>query len=133
LQCAGTARAARRKFYKFPRSIADGELEHPSRGARPATARDRRAAPRFAAATEEGFPLLRHVRDLVEGPCVWAPILRGGLLVSRRGGDFAMVCGRDAAIGYDSHDGRSIRLYLTESFGVRIPGPEACVPLPRDA
>jgi uncharacterized linocin/CFP29 family protein len=87
----------------------------------------------LAAATEEGFPLLRHVRDLVEGPCVWAPALRGGLLVSRRGGDFAMVCGRDAAIGYDSHDGRSIRLYLTESFGVRIPGPEACVPLPRDA
>jgi len=76
-----------------------------------------------------GYPTLRHVERLVDGPIVWAPALRGGVVVSRRGGDFKMVVGRDAAIGYLSHDEKSVRLYLEESFSAEIDGPEASVPL----
>jgi uncharacterized linocin/CFP29 family protein len=36
--------------------------------------------------------------------------------------------GQDASIGYDQHDNKMVRLYLTESFTFRVIGPEAIVP-----
>ncbi|NNL86002.1 MAG: hypothetical protein HKP27_10135, partial [Myxococcales bacterium] len=48
---------------------------------------------------------------------------------SRRGGDARMICGRDASIGYESHDGNAVRLYLEESFNAVLEGPEALCPL----
>jgi uncharacterized linocin/CFP29 family protein len=76
-----------------------------------------------------GYPVLRHVQRLIDRPVVWAPSLRGGVVVSLRGGDFKLVCGRDAAIGYLSHDEKTVRLYLEESFSAVLDGPEAAVPL----
>jgi len=76
-----------------------------------------------------GYPVMRHMKQLVDGPVVWAPSLKGGVVVSLRGGDFKLVCGRDAAIGYQSHDERQVRLYLEESFSAELSGPEAVVPL----
>lgn len=76
-----------------------------------------------------GYPVLRHVQRLIDRPVVWAPSLRGGVVVSLRGGDFKLVCGRDAAIGYLSHDEKTVRLYLEESFNAELDGPEAAVPL----
>lgn len=66
---------------------------------------------------------------LIDGPVDWAPSLEGGVVVSLRGGDFKLVCGRDAAIGYLSHDDKKLRLYLEESFSAELNGPEAAVPL----
>jgi uncharacterized linocin/CFP29 family protein len=76
-----------------------------------------------------GYPVLRHVQRLVDRPVVWAPSLRGGVVVSQRGGDFKLVCGRDATIGYLSHDEKRAQLYLEESFSAVLDGPEAAVPL----
>jgi uncharacterized linocin/CFP29 family protein len=78
---------------------------------------------------EGGYPLLRHVQRLIDRPVVWAPSLRGGVVLSLRGGDFKLVCGRDAAVGYLSHDEKQVRLYLEESFSAEINGPEAAVAL----
>lgn len=78
---------------------------------------------------EGGYPVLRHVQRLLDRPPVWAPSLRGGAVLSLRGGDFKLVCGRDATIGYLSHDDKTIRLYLEESFSAELTGPEAAVPL----
>jgi uncharacterized linocin/CFP29 family protein len=78
---------------------------------------------------EGGYPVKKHVQRLIDGPIVWAPSLRGGVVVSLRGGDFKLVCGRDASIGYLSHDEKRVRLYLEESFTVEFNGPEAAVPL----
>lgn len=79
--------------------------------------------------TSAGFPVMRHVQRLVDRPVVWAPSLRGGVVASLRGGDFRLVCGRDASILYLSHDERSVRLHLEESFTAELTGPEAAVPL----
>jgi uncharacterized linocin/CFP29 family protein len=76
-----------------------------------------------------GYPILRHVQRLIEGPVVWAPSLRGGVVLSLRGGDFKLVCGRDVTIGYWSHDEEKLRLFLEESFSAELNGPEAAVPL----
>jgi uncharacterized linocin/CFP29 family protein len=76
-----------------------------------------------------GYPLLEHLRKVLEGPIVWAPGVRGALVLSMRGGDFRFESGQDLALGYDSHDGDVVRLYLEESFSFRIATPEAAVVL----
>ena len=50
-----------------------------------------------------------------------------------RGGDFLFDSGQDLSIGYDSHDGRVVRLYLEESFSFHAATPEAAVALVRPA
>jgi uncharacterized linocin/CFP29 family protein len=76
-----------------------------------------------------GYPLLEHLRKILEGPLVWAPGVKGAVVVSLRGGDFVFESGQDLSIGYDSHDGEVVRLYLEESFSFRVATPEAAVAL----
>lgn len=76
-----------------------------------------------------GYPLLEHLRHIVDGPIVWAPGVGGAVVVSLRGGDFLFECGQDIAIGYEGHDAESVRLYLEESFTFHVATPEAAVAL----
>ena len=76
-----------------------------------------------------GYPLLDHLGKILSGPIVWAPGVRGAVVVSLRGGDFLFESGQDLSIGYDSHDDEVVRLYLEESFTFVVATPEAAVPL----
>jgi uncharacterized linocin/CFP29 family protein len=76
-----------------------------------------------------GYPVMKHLNQMIDRPVVWAPSLSGGVAVSLRGGDFKLICGRDAAIGYLSHDEKTVSLYFEESFSAELNGPEAAVPL----
>jgi uncharacterized linocin/CFP29 family protein len=78
-----------------------------------------------------GYPILQHVRKLAEGPIVFAPTLKGALVLSMRGGDFKLTIGQDASIGYLSHDHSVVRLYIEETLTFRVLGPEASVAMPR--
>lgn len=85
-----------------------------------------------AAASEDGYPLLKRIeRQLVEGPIVWTPALEGGVLLSTRGGDFELTVGQDMSIGYEGHHGRVVELFLTESFTFRVLERAAAVALRR--
>jgi len=77
-----------------------------------------------------GYPVLQHIRKLVEGPTVLAPGLKGALVLSLRGGDFRLTVGQDASIGYLAHDQHTVKLYLEETLTFRVLGPEAVVSLP---
>jgi uncharacterized linocin/CFP29 family protein len=76
-----------------------------------------------------GYPLLDHLRKILEGPIVWAPGVKGAVALSLRGGDFLLESGQDLSIGYESHDGEVVRLYLVESFSFHVATPEAAVAL----
>jgi uncharacterized linocin/CFP29 family protein len=76
-----------------------------------------------------GYPLLDHLRKILEGPIVWAPGVKGAIVLSTRGGDFLFESGQDVSIGYRSHDAETVRLYLEESFSFRVATPEAAVVL----
>jgi uncharacterized linocin/CFP29 family protein len=76
-----------------------------------------------------GYPLLEHLRQIIGGPIVWAPAVRGGAVLSTRGGDFLFDSGQDLSIGYESHDADAVQLYLEESFSFRVATPDAAVPL----
>jgi uncharacterized linocin/CFP29 family protein len=79
--------------------------------------------------SEEGYPVLQHIRRLVEGEVVWAPGVDGGLVLTTRGGDFELDLGQDLSIGYLSHTGEVVELYLQESFTFRLLTTEAAVAL----
>jgi uncharacterized linocin/CFP29 family protein len=76
-----------------------------------------------------GYPLFDHLRKILEGPIVWAPGVDGAVVLSLRGGDFVFECGQDLSIGYDSHDGEVVRLYIEESFSFHVATPEAALAL----
>ncbi len=78
---------------------------------------------------EGGFPVIEHVRKLLDGPVVSAPAVDGAVVMSMRGGDFELTVGQDFSIGYLEHNATSVRLYLQESFTFRVLSPEAAVPL----
>ena len=69
------------------------------------------------------------IAKLLDGPIWHSAVLDGGILLSLRGGDFELVLGQDASVGYNWHDKSKVHLYLTESFTFRVLGPEAAVPL----
>lgn len=78
---------------------------------------------------EEGYPVLQHILRLIEGEIVWSPAIVGGVVVTTRGGDFALDLGEDLSIGYLSHNATHVELYLQESFTFRLLTTEAAVAL----
>ena len=79
--------------------------------------------------TVGGYPVMEHVRRLLDGPMVWAPGVDGAVVLSQRGGDFELAVGQDFSLGYLEHSASKVRLYLQESFTFRVLSPEAAVPL----
>lgn len=79
--------------------------------------------------TSAGYPVMKNVERLVDGPVIWAPGVDGAVVVSLRGGDFELAIGRDLSIGYLAHTGTTVTLYIEESLTFRVLGPEAAVPL----
>ena len=84
---------------------------------------------RFAASSAAGYPLLRNIERLIDGPVIHSAEIEGGFLVSTRGGDFELSLGQDYSIGYESSSNRKVMLFLTESFTFRVLEPMAFVPL----
>lgn len=76
-----------------------------------------------------GYLVFDHVKKILNGPIVWAPGVRGGVVLSLRGGDFLFDSGQDLSVGYDWHDRDSLHLYLEQSFSFRVATPEAAIGL----
>jgi uncharacterized linocin/CFP29 family protein len=76
-----------------------------------------------------GLIVFDHLRQILGGPIVWAPGVRGAVVASMRGGDFLFESGEDLSIGYDHHDADNVHLYLGESFSFHVASPDAAVVL----
>ncbi len=76
-----------------------------------------------------GYPVFEHLRQILDGPVVWAPGVDGAVVLSQRGGDFELTIGEDFSIGYRSSTATTVDLYIEESLTFRINTPEASVHL----
>ena len=83
----------------------------------------------LAETRDHGYPVLEHVKRIVDGNLVWAPAIEGAVVVTTRGGDFELNIGQDVSIGYLSHTDSVVRLYLQETFVFRVLTSEASVVL----
>lgn len=79
--------------------------------------------------TEHGYPILEHIKRLINGDIIWAPAIDGAFVLTTRGGDFNLQLGTDVAIGYTSHDADSVQLYLQETMTFLCYTAEASVAL----
>ena len=83
----------------------------------------------LAETSDYGYPVLEHVKRLVEGKIIWAPAIDGAFVVTTRGGDLDLHIGQDASIGYLNHTETHVRLYLQETFTFLYLTSESCVAL----
>jgi uncharacterized linocin/CFP29 family protein len=83
----------------------------------------------LAETSDHGYPILEHVKRLVDDKIIWAPAIPGAVVLTTRGGDFELHLGQEASIGYLSHTDTVVRLYLQETFTFLLLTTEAAVAL----
>ena len=83
----------------------------------------------LAETSDHGYPVLEHVKRLVEDKIIWAPTIDGAFVLTTRSGDFELHIGQDVSIGYLIHSDTAVRLYLRETFTFLLLTPEAAVAL----
>ena len=83
----------------------------------------------LAESSDSGYPILQHIRRMVETDPIWAPAIEGAVVLTTRGGDFDLHVGQDFSIGYLGHTDAAVRLYLQETFTFLLLTTEAAVSL----
>src|SRR6267143_1806719 len=83
----------------------------------------------LAETSDNGYPVLEHVKKLVKDEIIWAPAIEGAFVLTQRGGDFSLHLGQDVSIGYLSHSDSAVQLYRQESFTFLMLTAEAAVAL----
>jgi uncharacterized linocin/CFP29 family protein len=77
--------------------------------------------------SDQGYPVMDHIKRIVDGEINWAPAIAGAFVLTTRGGDFGFHIGQDISIGYLSHTDTAVRLYLQETFTFLLLTTEASV------
>ncbi|HWS97900.1 MAG TPA: family 1 encapsulin nanocompartment shell protein [Candidatus Methylomirabilis sp.] len=83
----------------------------------------------LAETSDHGYPVLEHVKRLVDDKIFWAPAVPGAVVVTTRGGDFDLHIGQDVSIGYLNHTDAAVSLYLQETLTFLMLTAEAAVAL----
>jgi uncharacterized linocin/CFP29 family protein len=83
----------------------------------------------LAETSDNGYPVLEHIKKLVKDEIIWTPAIAGAFVLTTRGGDFDLHIGQDASIGYLSHTDKVVRLYLQETLTFLLLTTEAAVAL----
>src|SRR4030095_10008717 len=58
----------------------------------------------LAETSDNGYPVLEHVKKLLKDQIIWAPAIAGAFVLTTRGGDFDLHIGQDVSLGYLSRD-----------------------------
>ncbi len=87
----------------------------------------------LAETSDNGYPVLEHIKKLVKDEIIWAPAIAGAFVLTTRGGDFSLHIGQDVSIGYLNHTDSVMRLYLQETLTFLLLTSEAAVALPPPA
>ena len=83
----------------------------------------------LAETSDNGYPVLEHIKKLVKDEIIWTPAISGAFVLTTRGGDFDLHIGQDVSIGYLSHTDSIVRLYLQETLTFLLLTSEAAVAL----
>ena len=83
----------------------------------------------LAETSDHGYPVLEHVKRVVNDKIIWAPAVDGAFVLTTRGGDFSLHIGQDISIGYLNHTDTAVRLYLQETLTFLLLTAEAAIAL----
>lgn len=74
-----------------------------------------------------GYPLSKQIEKIIGGEIVVSPAIKGAILLPQSHEDIEMTIGQDLSIGYEHHDSKTVRLFITESFTFRVLDPAIIV------
>ncbi len=77
----------------------------------------------------KGYPLKLQLEKLLGGPVILCHFIDEAFLVPSSAEDINLVIGQDISIGYESHNDKEVRLFLTESFTLRVYDPASVIML----
>jgi uncharacterized linocin/CFP29 family protein len=75
----------------------------------------------------KGYPLIRRVEDLIGTEVIFSEEIEGALLIPFDHDDIELTLGQDFSIGYEEHDSKNVKLFISESFMFRVLDPEIIV------
>lgn len=75
----------------------------------------------------EGYPLHRRIEHLIDGEIIFSKVIDGAFLIPFDHADLELTIGKDYAVGYENHDSKNVKLFITVSFTFRILDPEIIV------
>jgi uncharacterized linocin/CFP29 family protein len=75
----------------------------------------------------KGYPLIRRVEDLIGSEVIFSEEIEGALLIPFDHDDIELTLGQDFSIGYEEHDSKNVKLFISESFMFRVLDPEIIV------
>jgi uncharacterized linocin/CFP29 family protein len=75
---------------------------------------------KFIISHGKGYPLLKSVKNTIDGKILVSPHIKDVFFLSERGGDFILSLGQDLSIGYDSHNDKNINLYFLETLTFQV-------------
>ncbi len=77
------------------------------------------------AVDENGYPTVRHLKEVLAGVHRASVLREAGAVFSTRGGDFVLSVGGDLATGYRWHDRENIHLFCAETVAAQVLTPAA--------
>jgi uncharacterized linocin/CFP29 family protein len=77
------------------------------------------------AAEEGGYPIARHLKDVLGAVHRSQVLADGGGMFATRGGDFVLTVGGDLSVGYRSHDQEVLHLFCVETVAGQMLTPQA--------
>lgn len=75
----------------------------------------------------EGYSLIEKIESLTGHKIIYSHVLEGAVLVPFDHEDLELVIGQDLDIGYQNHDSKKIRFFITESFTFKVYDPTIIV------
>ncbi len=67
-----------------------------------------------------GALLLDVVKELIGGDVIYSEAIEGAFLLPFNHEDIELTVGQDFSIGYESHDSKTVKFFITESFTFRV-------------
>ncbi|GFN35954.1 family 1 encapsulin nanocompartment shell protein [Tepidimicrobium xylanilyticum] len=77
--------------------------------------------------SETSYPFDKRIEELIGHKIVYSHVIDGAILVPFNHEDLELTIGQDLSIGYQGHDTKKVRFFITESFTFRILDPSLIV------
>ena len=76
---------------------------------------------------DTGYPFDDKIKKLIDGDILFSHVVKGAYLLPYDHEDLELTIGRDYSIGYQAHDIKKVRFFISESFTFRVLDPAIIV------
>jgi uncharacterized linocin/CFP29 family protein len=79
--------------------------------------------------TVHSYQITKWINEYIGTEILFSFAIENALMIPQRSSDLELTIGGDFSIGYQSHDARKVKLFISESFTFRVLNPEIVVKL----